>query len=395
MFGKEGITFFIFIIAAKFLSPYDFGNYNYIMAMVFFLIMFGDFGISTATSKFVAEYDETDKEKLKTVLFNSSLIIAVLSLLIIVFVLLFGHLYIKQDYLYTLYLLPLIFLAPMTSLYDGIYRGLKKFKQLTLISVCVGLPFLPIIILLILKFGLLGALLAQDLFYLVLLIALGLFYTEWHFKLSKSVISKISKYSFIIGVTSLGYFFFTRVNTIILGQFGYITQIGYYEIINKIFAILLIPFGLLSQVIAPRVTRLFARGEKKELADQYKKLILFVGIVSGILALLVFFLFPPIVKIFLPAYYNPEMLKMLDLLLIILVTQSCSNIASVGFSTASGHAKLNMYFLIVFGILNVGLTILFIKLFGFWGVIYSTVIIKASSDLSFMYIYYFYVRHKE
>jgi polysaccharide transporter, PST family len=395
VFGKEGITFFIFVIAAKLLNPFDFGNYNYIMALVFFLIMFGDFGISTATSKFVAEFDETDKEKLKSVLFNSSLIILILAILISAFVLLFGHLYIKQDYLYAIYLLPLVFLAPMTSLYDGIYRGLKKFRLLTIISLCVGLPFLPLIFFLIRKFGLMGALISQDLFYLILLISLGIFYKEWHFKLSKSVITQISKYSLIIGITTLGYFLFTRINTIILGQFGYITQIGYYEIINKMFAILLIPFSILSQVIAPRVTRLFAKGEKKELVEQYKKYMLFIGLLSLALALVSYLIFPFIVKIFLVKYYSPTFIKMFDLLLIILLTQSCSNVASVGFSTASGHAKLNMYFLMVFGALNVILTIGFVKLFGFWGVIYSTVIIKAASDLSFVYIYYLYVKNNK
>lgn len=393
--GKEGVTLFIFIISAKVLTPFDFGNYNYIMAMVFFLIMFGDFGISTAASKFVAEFDETDKDQLKRVLFNSSLIILIFSSLIIVSVLLFGHFFIKENFLYALYLLPLVFLAPMTSLYDGIYRGLKKFKQLTVISLFVGVPFLPIILLLIKKFGLLGALISQNLFYFILLLALGSFYREWHLKISKSVILKITKYSFVIGITTLGYFLFTRINTIILGQFGYITQIGYYEIINKIFAILLIPFGILSQVIAPRVTRLFVKGEKKELVEQYKKYIFFVGVVSFILVLLVYFFFPLIIKTFLHEYYNQELLKMLNFLLIILVTQACSSIASVGFSTASGHARLNMYFLIFFGVLNIILTTLFIKIFGFWGVIYSTVIIKASSDLSFLYVYYIYIKSKK
>ena len=51
IFGKQGIVFLIFILCAKMLIPYDFGIYNYVLAIVFLLIMFGDFGISTATSK--------------------------------------------------------------------------------------------------------------------------------------------------------------------------------------------------------------------------------------------------------------------------------------------------------------------------------------------------------
>src|SRR3989344_5375397 len=75
IFGKQGITFFIFIICAKLLTSNEFGVYNYILAAIFFLIIFGDFGISAATSKYVAEYSVTDKDKLRYILFNSLIII--------------------------------------------------------------------------------------------------------------------------------------------------------------------------------------------------------------------------------------------------------------------------------------------------------------------------------
>ena len=65
--GKQGVIFAILILAAKLLDPYTFGVYNYILAIILFLVMFGDFGISTATSKYVAEYNATDKNKLKSV----------------------------------------------------------------------------------------------------------------------------------------------------------------------------------------------------------------------------------------------------------------------------------------------------------------------------------------
>jgi len=105
IFTKQGITFLIFILCAKLLSPYEFGIYNYVLAIIFFLIMFGDFGISTATSKYVAEYNVTNKNKLKSVLFNSALIILTLTILITIITLLFGRWYLQDKYLYVLYLL--------------------------------------------------------------------------------------------------------------------------------------------------------------------------------------------------------------------------------------------------------------------------------------------------
>ena len=55
--GKQGITFIIFILCAKLLSIEDFGSLNYLLAIIYLLVIFSDFGISTSASKYIAEYD--------------------------------------------------------------------------------------------------------------------------------------------------------------------------------------------------------------------------------------------------------------------------------------------------------------------------------------------------
>lgn len=390
--GQNGITFLIFILCAKFLSPYNFGIYNYALAIIFFLIIFGDFGISTATSKYVAEYNVTNKDKLKSVLFNSEIIIFGLSILITILTLIFGSSYLKDKYLYVLWLLPIVFLAPMTSLYDGIYRGLKKFKQLALISIITTIILLPFVYFLIEQWGLIGALIVQNLFYLILLFVLALGYREFHFKFNKEVIKEVGKYSIIVGIANLGYFIFTGINVLILGHFGFITEIGYYQIINKIFMILIIPFTILSQIIAPNITKLYSQNKIKEIKAKYIKYTLFSLIISIILAILTWLLFPIILKIFLNKYNNSIIILSMNLLLIVLVSQCVGTTVAVGFSTASGNAKLNMYWLLFFGALNIILSILLVKSLGFMGIIYSTIIIKFSCDITFIGYYYIKLR---
>ncbi len=384
MGGKQGITFIIFILAAKLLIPYDFGIYNYTLAIIFLLIMFADFGISTATSKYVAEYNATDKEKLKSVLFNSGIIIFGLTLMIGLIAIFFGKFYLKENYIYVLYLLPLIFLIPMTSLYDGIYRGLKKFKYLSIISILVGLFSLSFVYILIKQYGLIGALIAQNLFYFILFLALALGYKEFHFKLNKSVIKEIGKYSFIIGISGLGFFLYTRIGVLILGHFGYIIEIGYYEIITKIFLILAIPFTILGQVIAPNITELTSKKKHNLVRVQFTKY-LFVSISIGIiLALIIFFALPIIIKLFLPEYFNQDFLVMLTLLLIIFPLTATSGLLANGFTVATGKAKYSLL-TIPFGIVNIFLSLIFIINFGFIGVIYAMVI---SSTLNRILTYY-------
>src|SRR3989344_3923044 len=390
--SKQGVTLLIFLLSARMLPPYEFGTYNYALAIIFFLIMFGDFGISTATSKYIAEYNVTNKDKLRLVLFNSTLMILSLTLIIAIFTLLFGRAYLGGIYPYVFYLFPLIFLAPMTSLYDGIYRGVKNFKKLAIISLSTSIISLSFIYLFIKNYGLVGALVSQNLFYLILLLSLAVGYRKFSFKLDKDIIKEIGSYSFVIGMAGIGYYLFTRINVIILGHFGYITELGYYELINKVFALLLLPFTILSQVISPSITGLYSKNRNKEVVVKYKEYLIFSFVVGFVIAIFTFFTFPFILKNFLSQYYNNVTLTIMNLLLIILVTQCMSSIASFGFSTSTGHAKLNMYFLLFFGIVNIPLSILFLKLWGFMGIIYSTLIVKFLADVSFLISYYVIIK---
>ena len=372
IFGKQGITFLIFILCAKLLSPYDFGIYNYVLAIIFFLIMFGDFGISTATSKYVAEYNVTNKEKLKAVLFNSGIIILGLTILITLLTLIFGPWYLKDKYVYVLYLLPLILLAPMTSLYDGIYRGLKKFKSLAIISLIVGLMSFSFVYYFVKVHGLIGALIAQNLFYLILLVGLFLGYRDFHFKLNKSVMKEVGTYSFIYGLAILGNYLFINFGILILGHYNYIEEIATYQLINKIFMILLMPFTLLGQVVAPNFAVLAA---KNKLKDIYKKSIKYTitFLIAGLfLGVVFYFIMPLVFKIFFNNYFIKYYFNLTFFLcLIIYVTNVWAATFDAGILIPTGHANLMAKFYIGLGIFGVLLSLILVRYFGFIGVVWS------------------------
>src|SRR3989344_3252131 len=372
IFGKQGITFLIFILCAKLLIPYDFGIYNYVLAIVFFLIMFGDFGISTATSKYVAEYNLTDKEKLKAVLFNSWIIILAITVLITVLTLIIGPFYLKDKYLYVLYLLPLVFLAPMTSLYDGIYRGLKKFKQLAIISTIIGFISIFFVYFLIKEYGLIGALISQNIFYFILLLGLGLGYRDFNFKLNKQVVKEIGKYSFIYGLAILGNYLFIRFGILILGHYSYIEEIATYELINKVFMILLLPFGLLGQVVAPNFAILSAKKENKQIYEKsikYTIIFFFSGIILG---LVFYFVLPFIFKIFFAKYFVKSYFNLTFLLcLMIYVFNVWAATFDAGILIPTGHARLMAKFYLALGVIGGLLSLILINYMGFIGVILS------------------------
>jgi len=81
---------------------------------------------------------------------------------------------------------------------------------------------------------------------------------EKSFSFDKKIIKSITSYSIYVGLASLGYYLFTKVDVLILGHFNYINEIGYYEIVNKIFVIVILPVSILASVVAPNTTKNYA-----------------------------------------------------------------------------------------------------------------------------------------
>jgi O-antigen/teichoic acid export membrane protein len=388
VFGKQGITFLIFILCAKLLTPYDFGIYNYILAVVFFLIIFGDFGISTATSKYVAEFNATDKSKLKLVLFNSLIIILALGSIVTILTLVFGEKFLGDKFYYIVYTLPLLFLAPITSLYDGIFRGLKRFKELAVMSLSVGGFSLVFVYLLITNYGLIGALISQVLFYLLLTLVLLLRYGNLYFKIDKVLIKKVFNYSLIIGFTSIAYYFYTKADIVILGHFGYIEEIGYYEIINKIFEIIKLPVLILATVLAPTITKYYSQKNYLLVRRKFIKHLLLSLLFGILLSILLYFIVPPLIKMFFLEYFIPETILIFNILLFILPIRITATIISQSHTIATGNAHYSLWTMIPAGILNIILDFVFIYYYGFIGVVYSTIICFTFAISSFILLYY-------
>lgn len=390
IFAKQGVSFLIFILCAKFLVPYDFGLYNYILAVIFLIIMFGDLGVSTATSKYVAEYNVTDKEKLRSVLFSAGLIVFVLTTIATVIFLLVGPWFLKDAYVYALYLLPMIFFSTVTSLYDGIYRGLKKFKRLAIISIFVGVISIPIVFFLVKTQGLVGALIAQNIFYIMLLLGLFIGYREFSFKIDSSVIKDIGRYSSYYAVAVLGSYLLIRFVVLLLGYYGYVEEIGVYELITKFFMLMLLPFTLLGQVVAPDFAVMSAKNENQKIllkSVKYTQLFLVVGLLLG---LLLYFVMPPLFQIFFYEYYFTEYFDITFLIcLVIFVSNVWAATFDAGILIPTGHANMMAKFYIALGIIGVFFSVILANYFGYFGIILSSAILSVIMVIG-MRVAYFY-----
>jgi O-antigen/teichoic acid export membrane protein len=387
--SKQGIVFVTFLICANVLTPFDFGIYNYILAWMAFLILFCDFGISTATSKLVAEYNLVNKDRVSLVMFNASIILAGLSLLSLILILLFRELLSPEISVYILYASPLVLLIPLSSLYDGVYRGLQRFKQLSIISILSGIVSLPIVYFLTTKYGIHGALIAQSAFFLIYVLLLTIGYRE-NIKLnfSREVISELSVYSFYVGFATIGYFLFSRIDILILGHFGFITEIATYEVLNKIFGILLIPVQIFAQVIAPHFTHLYTSGNYQKVTYLFKKYALLFSVAAILFTALSLFGIPYLIDMFFPEYNNPTLYTFLLPVVLIYSLAVYSSVLHAGIIVATGHAKLMTILNLFLAGANFVLSLLFLKWFGYIGVVYASLMLNLVGTIILQIVYY-------
>lgn len=386
--GKQGMAFLIFFIAARLLDPQTFGTYNYIMAFVFLFIIFCDFGVSQATSTLVARYKSQKNKDLSSLLFNSFLLLMGTVALIFSIVYLVGIFYTHVFYDYFFFVLPLFFLIPASSLLDGYYRGLKQFRVLSLITLGTAILAPFYIYLFIQNWQLTGALLSQVAYYGSLFVALLAFATPGQERsVNIAVIRSIFSYSLLIGLAHIGYFLFTKVDILILGQFGYITEIGYYEIINKVFQMALLPITILGTVVAPNTTNKWTHGAFTKLRHKVLRECTFLFTLGVLASIVLYFTLPYAVTTFLTSYDTTLLTQLLSIIIILLPFRFFSSYVTVGYVIPSGLAKLTTKYLLITGVLNVLANYLFISWFGFIGVVYATLFSQlayvAMKDISF------------
>ncbi|MBD3296625.1 MAG: oligosaccharide flippase family protein [Candidatus Omnitrophica bacterium] len=377
LFLKGILTVFVLFIAAGNLDPREFGVFNYLTALIGLFIIFCDFGLSVSTSRYVAEHAVLDKSRLSSLLFSVLILVAAISGFLSLIIMIAGKFFLPRYYTSILLFIPYLFLLPLTSVLDGYYRGLKRFRDLCVSYFLVGIVSIPLSLFLIRQFQLRGAVSSLSFIYVAAAFLLFLFVKKTPFSFDKGLLKKVSGYALLIGIANVSYFMYTKADILILKQFGYVVEIGYYAMIDKIFNILLLPSVILGQVIAPTVSRYAALSDFGHLKRKYKKYISLLFFLALPLSLALYFIITFGIRTFLPAYYTGAFRTILRLLLILFPLKIASICAVVGFITPSGFARIITISTLAGGILNVLLDYVLITSIGFTGVFYSTLIVHS------------------
>ena len=386
--GKQGTSAVMFFIATLFLSKEDMGVYNYVFSVLALLVIFSDFGISTATSKYVTEYNTVNKEKLNKVLFNSGLIIVLIAIIVTAVTLIWGEALFPKYYEYILIALPLVLVSPMSSLLDGIYRGLKRFKILSLISLINGLVAILISYIFVTNYGLEGAILSQSVFFLTYTLVLIFLQKGYVFKIDKKILKDIGMYSLSFGIATLGFYLFSRVNILILGQYDLLEEIAVYELLNKMYTVYLIPSTVLGQVLAPTIVEMFSLKKYTFVQTTFRKLLLYLSLTAIVFIPISMVVTKLLIGAVLPDYSNGIMMALLFPVAITYAKMIPGSTINSGLITSTGHAGIMAIQNVISGILNVTLNLIVIKEYGYIGVVWVTFWIQLISLIALYLVYY-------
>lgn len=265
------------VIVARFLGPTNLGILSILSHLQGIVFMVAIFGIPAAIVKFTAEYEAKDKEGLEKVISTSLSLVLVLAIICALLFFLSSD-FVANELYHTPILAILIMISAFTVIFSAVIvsmssllQGFQRIKLLSKLDVVQALISLPIFLFLILKYGLVGAVLASLVVAILSLILFGRYahkaLQQRKVKLKLGIDRKIGKKilnyalpSFLADVVTVPALLFGVTILALKCSFG---EVGLFRVANSLSnAILFIPIAV-GIPLFPMISGLQASGWEK------------------------------------------------------------------------------------------------------------------------------------
>lgn len=385
--ARQLVIFIPSLVLIKYINEIEYGKFSLILGVLILCVSLGDFGISSIAMREISKSKSIENSK---IIFTNSLLFSI-SFSILLFVI--GGIYLSfyEDSLYLIILAPIAILAPFYTIIDANFRANLNFKPIfykTITSLIVSLISQYLLFML---FGIKGIFMGMTIFYLTFL-AINLA------QLSENIAKNIKLKLFIphavsgayIGFATLGYMMYTKFNVIILNSKNMVIELGFYELIDKIFNFALYPFAIIAQVFAPRIA--FSKNNRlKELYKYSIPIVFFTALIFGVLV-------KKISEFYFSNYQfnsgaNRFLLLGLEFSVYLFPIKVLSVFQNQTFFIMHNFEKNVFVFYIITGIVNLFLTVILLRYFGFSGV-YISNLISLSISVLCQTIYFYYTKFK-
>lgn len=301
------------VFLARLLLSEKFGIYTLINQLTLLLSFFAGFGLPIIITKFIAQ-SKNDKELLNKT-YNTAQVLVILTSFITIVIyfslskFLAEKIY-KQPNLINYFYLSIFLLLFLTlnNFLVGVLQGLKEIKSISLINICYNFLSLPLIIFLVKKYeiyGAISALILGNLFgnILFLIKTKNFFSLKLNFDFSKAKeILSLSFPTFLSGLVMVPALWLVNTKLAITKSFS---EVAYFNVANTFFQFLLfIPIAIgmpLTPTIAEEVNNL------KKIKQLMSKIINYSNLFLLLILLPIFTLLPKIILIIFGRDYLPAL----------------------------------------------------------------------------------------
>jgi O-antigen/teichoic acid export membrane protein len=382
--------FLTVMVMTRYVSKDDLGIYVLVIVIVNMFNLLGGFGVELTMVKFIAS---KKKEESHDVLFPVLVVRTLGSFIFSIVFILTGryimHLFDDRIYNYIWYILAIFILANYRDLFYNLMQGLNQFKQYSIVNVTssafrifvmvIFLLFgkLNIKILLIIEILSTGQPLIHQLFVIPFKKYLSIRPTWEAYK-------RVINFSIPLYLNNLVVFINGQMNIFIIGAYLNPASVANYDVASKVPVALRKIFSSFIIVYFPNLATLFSDGEKKTAVNLIERSI---GIFSISIALLfVFsFLFRTELTLLLFSSRYVEVSVAFALLILNFFIRGLGDLMGYPFVPA-GYPSIPARVNALASVISIGLSFMFVPIFGYMGVVYALLIMNIFSTILF-YIY--------
>ena len=361
-------NFVVFWVLARYYGPEVFGQFTFSLTLVTTFIFIADFGFDILLTVEIAKKKEKAVEIFQN-LFSIKVVFTAISVVGMLLFILFFNVSQTSKILVLVLSVYLIF-TTLTNFINALFKGFEKLEYETKVSFISNLLLLVIVIVLSLfKANVIiiaiGFVIAKMIGLFAGFNYLSKFLHKIRFKFSLGFFGELKGKILIYGLHFVLNYLYFQLDTILLAVFKNDYEVGIYQSVFKLISLPLILPEIINNVFLPALSRL-----NNENTENWKKLgFLMSKFLLGMIipVTLVFFIFA---KDVLDIVYGVDKyvgaVNILKIFSIILLVRFCMEPYGLMLTTEN-RQKFRMYTVIIITILNFGLNIIFIPLYGPFG----------------------------
>jgi O-antigen/teichoic acid export membrane protein len=396
LIGGEGISrlflAFLLIYAARVLGAEQFGVFSFSLAFCSIFLIFSNLGLSEIITRELVKDKEREKDysaiiSLKTVLSIGTL-----------FLIFLASLFVEENIRKIIWIIGIYVVSKhFLVIVYAFFRARQKMKYEAWIKMSQALITLVLGMILLryissvttLSYVLMGSVLLTIVFVLILF---SLFIMPISLSLDFKIWKRFLKLSWPLGLTVLFAAIYVYIDSVMMGFWGQITQVGWYNAAYRIVGVLTITSSLIGASFFSILSKLFNQSKEEfyKVFKYYLKLMI-------ILSLLVIIFGIPLSSHVINIVYGEEFLPAvfaLQLLIIMAALYSMYNSFYLGLIAANQQKKV-FWISLIGAITNIIFNLILIPRYSLYGAASATlityIILLALSYQSFRY----YVKNKE